>query len=955
MPKSRRAVIQPEPIAKGYSLMRGRRLDTYSSCFNSDIEYRPECFPPPVLTNVSEISFGRYTPPGTSSPVDVVIKRPLYPGCQAIADPECVVEDCRQRFVNGYYVWVKLSNQKTRDSPSYHERILPMMAQLIQRNCDDSELKIVTRLYYNGSMINYFVRHWKGIAATKTEHEQLRMTTRMMLDVALGIRHMHTRGIIHANISAEHVIVTDDHRCLLTGFGSSFEERRNAARKRYPPSTPPLSFDLGESIAQQWATKATDVWDFGMLCTVISNHTGDLYFVIPVVAYDTLAKIFDGFTNPSIPPDMKPKFNFNPRMPKPLVDLLRGCLDFEASNRPKIKDVVEQLESILEKIENGELTLLPIDDGTPTEGGVDSLNLNTVDPQATEHPPQHKMMSHSPPITDKAPNRCIMPPRQEDTSCIMKGNSMASGFDEPPDPDEQPMDIDTDSSDDTIDYALAPCTQKTHSRATHADNGSMITKVPRTTQAARIEPNVAETKSVDPPPAHASTRSGIQVDSTAPDGNRPEYVDTPINVVGEIGEGTLPEIGKEAVSTDIDRADDAEKVPTAQQIAVATLTLSGELIPSSDPAAASREEAETSEYIPTPKEVKDLYDNDPDTLLRNVTAFLNRRPKLDHSLWSRLTNKVLGRYQVIERDCKVSGTTGANTTGDVKCFIALFWMKMIGNSFECSEKSPFNMLKRWSGSVSCVQRLTTQNTHLKMLVIVSRLIYRWCMYALPSTPPSLWNEVEVEGAEVKANISAVSPDILKLLFDWARLASSYHWFGKFFAAICCMQGTGTAMNNEMAVALLNDLFQSNESSDMRRTAAATQLALYHYNTAIQTPNKAGHSDMFRTAIQFLEFSSSRDDILATFVLGKCYYLGQGVPFDRDRATALLSRDKMLQYPPAKALLDSFGEVKSYRYVYNHRTQLSYFELCQQPYADPSSHLYHGGFHDAPPPYYHGGL
>ena len=91
-----------------------------------------------------------------------------------------------------------------------------------------------------------------------------------MLDIARGLKYIHSQGAIHSDVKSDNVLLSPDGRALLTDFGVS---RMDTLSAGYTTDSTRGStrwqayelFDIGEDGTKSpQHTVMTDIWAFGM-------------------------------------------------------------------------------------------------------------------------------------------------------------------------------------------------------------------------------------------------------------------------------------------------------------------------------------------------------------------------------------------------------------------------------------------------------------------------------------------------------------------------------------------------------------------------------------------------------------------------------------------------------------------------------------------------------------------
>lgn len=208
-----------------------------------------------------------------------------------------------------------------------------------------------------------------------------------LLQIAYGIRYLHSNNILHLDLKTENIMVTDNN-CKIIDFGSSeyLLELGILTNKTKCTAThrPPEGFNY--LIKKNITIDTTfDIWSFGMIMletfTNIPIYLNNLFPIYtPEYNYVYDIKMYEYITSNS----------FKKYVEKSLPIELVSCLDVEPTRRPNINEIIcyltsQLLASNLNGIFKFDSSLTLIDDNIrPTKSANDSLLYyqsikNTVD------------------------------------------------------------------------------------------------------------------------------------------------------------------------------------------------------------------------------------------------------------------------------------------------------------------------------------------------------------------------------------------------------------------------------------------------------------------------------------------------------------------------------------------------------------------------------------------------
>ncbi|PPQ92469.1 hypothetical protein CVT25_009734 [Psilocybe cyanescens] len=226
----------------------------------------------------------------------------------------------RKRLDKEVYVWYRLEHPNIVKlfGTSYHMSGRPAM---------------IMQWYANGSAAEYLEK-------TNPDADRLQL----ILDVARGLAYLHTNSppIVHADLKANNILITDEGRAAICDFGLSEVVEDLNQPTGYTLSTPhvgPLRWRAPEFLENDGPAMFTsDVWSFG--CTAFELLTGTMPYEHCKGDYQVMKSMQEGM-KPYLPDD--PAFQALDSRVKVLLD---SCWSFIPSDRPHMIDVQAQLEAI---------------------------------------------------------------------------------------------------------------------------------------------------------------------------------------------------------------------------------------------------------------------------------------------------------------------------------------------------------------------------------------------------------------------------------------------------------------------------------------------------------------------------------------------------------------------------------------------------------------------------------
>jgi serine/threonine protein kinase len=151
----------------------------------------------------------------------------------------------------------------------------------------------------------------------------------VICDIVLGLRFVHSRGIVHSDLKPSNVLIRGSGRPLIGDFGSSHFRSDDATLTDVsgtPHYAAPELFDENAPL-----TPKVDVWAFGLI--VYEILTGSAVFPISLSPFDVLRKLRNR-DRPIIPP----------KCGQYMEVLIRRCWSEDPGSRPSFDEILRQCE-----------------------------------------------------------------------------------------------------------------------------------------------------------------------------------------------------------------------------------------------------------------------------------------------------------------------------------------------------------------------------------------------------------------------------------------------------------------------------------------------------------------------------------------------------------------------------------------------------------------------------------
>lgn len=154
--------------------------------------------------------------------------------------------------------------------------------------------------------------------------------SRMALEAALGVQHLHLEGVIHRDLAARNLLIDDTYHVRVADFGFA-RAKEHAASKGYTRSDMgPIRWSAPEAMRKKMYSEASDVFSFGVVLFEIFQRE------MPWSGVETIDVLFRVCSGEQMSIDES-------TVPPPLVELMRQCWDTTPINRPTICEVINAI------------------------------------------------------------------------------------------------------------------------------------------------------------------------------------------------------------------------------------------------------------------------------------------------------------------------------------------------------------------------------------------------------------------------------------------------------------------------------------------------------------------------------------------------------------------------------------------------------------------------------------
>lgn len=161
---------------------------------------------------------------------------------------------------------------------------------------------------------------------------------RVLEKIASAVAHMHSRGIIHADLKPNNLILDSGAEVKIIDFGIA---QFRGEHKQYIHAT--REFMAPETATLKLINERTDIYSFGAtMYRLATLH-------MPPAALTVVSKGEREFERSYLPAK-----TLNPRIPIELSDLIGDCLNYQPDRRPRnMKEVEESLSRLALAYDDG--------------------------------------------------------------------------------------------------------------------------------------------------------------------------------------------------------------------------------------------------------------------------------------------------------------------------------------------------------------------------------------------------------------------------------------------------------------------------------------------------------------------------------------------------------------------------------------------------------------------------
>src|SRR5262245_28710954 len=156
--------------------------------------------------------------------------------------------------------------------------------------------------------------------------------------VAAGMVHMHRRGVCHADLKPNNIVLSRSAEVKVIDYGLAWIRGEQKDRVQGTPE-----YMAPETAKHSHVNERTDIYNFGAMMYRLTT-----WRLPPCAAADDATV---GMTSKAFEKLLKPVQEFNPEAPKVLCDLIHRCLSYNPQNRPeRVSEVKGALDHLAEEL-----------------------------------------------------------------------------------------------------------------------------------------------------------------------------------------------------------------------------------------------------------------------------------------------------------------------------------------------------------------------------------------------------------------------------------------------------------------------------------------------------------------------------------------------------------------------------------------------------------------------------
>jgi serine/threonine-protein kinase len=184
------------------------------------------------------------------------------------------------------------------------------------------------RSWFKLAGVELLMEYVDGKTLDEIEAPEMSQLVLVFCQVASALSHMHRRGVFHGDLKPSNIMLSKTGQVKLIDFGTAWLRNKDKNRAGGTPQ-----YVAPEQVAEKVVDVKTDVYNFG--ATMYRMFTGRF-------ANQGLPKAGDAGARKLAAP-----IQINPKLPRPLNDLILTCLEISPDRRPAgMFEIHQQLSAV---------------------------------------------------------------------------------------------------------------------------------------------------------------------------------------------------------------------------------------------------------------------------------------------------------------------------------------------------------------------------------------------------------------------------------------------------------------------------------------------------------------------------------------------------------------------------------------------------------------------------------
>jgi serine/threonine protein kinase len=247
--------------------------------------------------------------------------------------------------------------RRSKDSKQYALKIVPISDKDDQKYLEQANHEFrVSRMLDHPNLIKVYnletqkdwlfrvrkvlmlIEYVNGETLNKVKGLTLPRLAQVFFRVADGLAHMHRRGVYHADLKPNNIMLSKAGEVKIIDYGLAWIKGEPKDRVQGTPE-----YIAPESVKHSLVNERTDIYNFGatMYRLVTWRHTPNC--MVPVEGMRMNSQVFATL--------FKPVQEYNAEAPAALCDLIHRCVSYKASNRPeRMSEIRDTLKNIAKSL-----------------------------------------------------------------------------------------------------------------------------------------------------------------------------------------------------------------------------------------------------------------------------------------------------------------------------------------------------------------------------------------------------------------------------------------------------------------------------------------------------------------------------------------------------------------------------------------------------------------------------